>query len=215
VYPFDGEPGWKHWTSEQVGNGPLHSPDGRQIDSAGPFKPWPGGHENAALPPTSLEMIATRGAVPLADGGIETSPHSTPGNFKKICQILVVFRRFHRLTLTNRQRLTPISTSQALNLRCAYQSIAVVAGEGNLRAELRCSCAQSKSTSRDNLWAMDSLDFDGDCVCVSSRSHASVDARILRFSGENTQTIFKGRISAFFGVPAFGIRSSFTAKYPN
>lgn len=83
VYPLEGWPGWKHWTSEHVGNGPLHSPDGRQIDSAGPFKPWPGGHENAALPPTSLEIIATRGAVPLSDGGIETSPHSTPGRTRK------------------------------------------------------------------------------------------------------------------------------------
>lgn len=63
---------------KQVGNGPLHSPDGKQIDSDGPFKPWPGGHEKADRPPTSLEIIATRGAVPLSDGGIETSPHSTP-----------------------------------------------------------------------------------------------------------------------------------------
>lgn len=83
VYPFDGCPGWKHWTSEQVGNGPLHSPDGRQFDSDGPFSPCPGGHEKAALPPTSLLMIATRGAVPLTDGGIETSPHSTPAKTPK------------------------------------------------------------------------------------------------------------------------------------
>lgn len=78
VYPLFGWPGWKHCTSEHVGNGWDHSPDGWQTDSEGPFKPWPGGQEKAARPPTSLLIMATRGAVPFPDGGIETSPHSTP-----------------------------------------------------------------------------------------------------------------------------------------
>lgn len=56
-----------------------HSPDGKQTVSDGPFNPWPGGQLNAARPPTSLEIIATRGAEPLDEAaGIETSPHSTP-----------------------------------------------------------------------------------------------------------------------------------------
>ena len=62
----------------QVGNGAPHSPFGLQIDSDAPFKPCPGGQENAARPPTSRDKIATLGLVPFVAGGRETSPHSTP-----------------------------------------------------------------------------------------------------------------------------------------
>lgn len=63
-----------------MGNCPPQSPEGRQTASDEPFNPWPAGQENAALPPTSRDNIATRGAVPFAinEGFNGTSPHSTP-----------------------------------------------------------------------------------------------------------------------------------------
>lgn len=39
VYPFAGVPGWKHCTSEHDGNGPPHSPVGRQTASDVPRRP--------------------------------------------------------------------------------------------------------------------------------------------------------------------------------
>lgn len=48
-----------HFIPWHVGNGNDHSPDGKQVVSDGPFKPYFKRQENEARPPTSRDRIVT------------------------------------------------------------------------------------------------------------------------------------------------------------